>query len=214
MATSLRIMEATVIAGGVLLCVCGMDRAASVEVQSPAVQTPKINPPKVNSPKINTTNTVKTNTLTKDAGKGQIGSAVQGKTANGSTSSANGNPSSGSAASSGQKPPTGGDGVTIDGKTYPQGVHYNAGGAGDKPTVTIDGKTMPVNEATPALIKEAETPPPKMWLGNQLVQITKQNIQKENELQSEEVEQKSPQHDEGTSGNEATIKLDQKGGDH
>jgi hypothetical protein len=52
---------------------------------------------------------------------------------------------------------------------YPQGVTINSGGS--KQTVTIDGKTLPLNKATQKLMSEAATPPPKMWLNGQLVPI-------------------------------------------
>jgi hypothetical protein len=58
---------------------------------------------------------------------------------------------------------------------YPQGVSYNYSGSGSRGTVTIDGVTMPISPEAEQLAREAETPPPKMWLNGQLVPITPAN---------------------------------------
>jgi len=61
--------------------------------------------------------------------------------------------------------------------SYPQGIQDHTDG-----TVTIDGKTMPLNKAAEKYMRQASTPPPKMWVGNQLVPITPANEKKAQEL--------------------------------
>ncbi len=61
--------------------------------------------------------------------------------------------------------------------SYPQGIQDHTDG-----TVTIDGKTMPLNKTAEKYMRQASTPPPKMWVGNQLVPITPANEKKAQEL--------------------------------
>ncbi len=61
--------------------------------------------------------------------------------------------------------------------SYPEGIQWHTNG-----TVTIDGKTMPINKAAEKYMRQATTPPPKMWVGNQLVPITPANVKRAQEL--------------------------------
>jgi hypothetical protein len=163
MTKSIRTMAVASILGGVFGTSL-IDFAWSVEIHTSAVQTPKIGTPKIDTAKINTQNgTNKINTQTNTQG------GTQGQ--NGGSSTANGL----GRVTSFNKPKT---------PSYPQGVQIH--NDGDRSTVTIDGKTLPLDKETEALMKEAESPPPKMWLGNQLVPIKQGNIEKAKALQSEE----------------------------
>ena len=79
--------------------------------------------------------------------------------------------------------------------SFPQGVQVH-----DNGTVTIDGKTMPLTKTTEKLMREATTPPPKMWVGNQLVPINGENIQKAKELRIEEIGEKEKLQEEEIQG--------------
>jgi hypothetical protein len=123
--------------------------ASTVQIH-PTTVTPKVTTvaPKVTAPKVNVTKTGPTTTTTTN-------------TVNASTSST----------SKMTKSETSLDKSATSKPYYPQGVRYNTTPDG-KTTVTIDGRTMPLNKNSEALAKEAESPPPKKWQGNQLVPIT------------------------------------------
>jgi hypothetical protein len=90
--------------------------------------------------------------------------------------------------------------------SYPQGVEINSSDGGARATITIDGKTMPLNKESLQLAKEAETLPPKMWLNGKLVPMTKENEEK---AQQELTEAASGR------ANTGTVKFGVKGGrDH
>jgi hypothetical protein len=156
--------------GGALggVCFVGVAWSASlVQIHAPIIHLPTVHTPKASTLE---TGSLKINTLkTSTPSTNQTQSTNNPGTGTGSSAATNIDKGHGN-----------------DSDKYPQGVRINENSTGSKgPTVTIDGKTMPYNSTTKELIKEAETPPPKMWLNGKLVPITPANEKKaEMELQS------------------------------
>jgi hypothetical protein len=171
-----RLRTAVVISGVLGGCAIEVAWSASlVQIHTPVIRTPTVHTIK--------TNTLKTNTPNNTSSTIEI----QSTSSPGSSGATNTESGSRNNSEKGTGPEASyekGTGSGNNSEKYPQGVHFNNNGASGRPTVTIDGKTMPLNSSTEKLIKEAETPPPKMWLNGQLVPITKANEQKaELELQ-------------------------------
>ena len=160
MTTFIRRLRLAIVFGGGLggLCFVGAARSASlVQIHAPIIHTPTVHTPKAN---ILVTNGIKAEIL---------------KTSTSSTTQtqSTGNPGTGYS-------PATNKGHGNDSDNHPQGVRFNGDADSSKgATVTIDGKTMPANApGVKELMKEAETPPPKMWLNGKLVPITPANEQK------------------------------------
>jgi hypothetical protein len=173
-----RLRTAVLISGVLGGCVIDVAWSASlVQIHVPVIHTPTVHTLKMNTLKTNTPNNTPSTTQPQSTSN-------PGTSSSGATNTETG---TGNSSQKGTGPEANyekGTGPGNNSEKYPQGVHFNDNGASGRPTVTIDGKTMPLNSATAKLIKEAETPPPKMWLNGQLVPITKANEQKaELELQ-------------------------------
>jgi hypothetical protein len=182
MTMSVRTLRISIIVGGILGGCCHIDVALSemVQIHTPTVQ---IHTPTIHAPK---TPQIHTTTTTK------INSKVISKT---STTTSADTAGSSNTSSQSQMPP--------------QGVRFNQSSNG-KITVTIDGKTLPMNKATAQLIKEAETPPPKMWLNGKLVPVTQANMKAAKDEEVKEIDSKI----DGKSGS-TTVKVPKLGGkDH
>jgi hypothetical protein len=173
MTMSIKTLRILIIAGGMLGGVCHVDVALSetVQIHTPTVQihTPTIHAPK--TPQIHTTTTTKINSKVIS----KTNAANSADTAN-TTDAHTGSSSDSNAGGQSQMPP--------------QGVRFNQPSKNGKITVTIDGKTLPMNKATAQLIKEAETPPPKMWLNGKLVPVTQANMQAAKEEEVKEIDSK------------------------
>jgi hypothetical protein len=166
-----------------------------VQIHTPTVQihTPTLHAPK--TPQILTTTTTK------------VDSKVISKT--NTTNSAYSSSNAGGSNASSNPYATGRSNTGGQSQMPPQGVRYNQSSDG-KITVTIDGRTLPMNKATAQLIQEAETPPPKMWLNGNLVPVTQANEKEAKDEKVQEIDSKIDGKDGST-----TVKMPKLGGkDH
>jgi hypothetical protein len=164
--------------------------ASPIQIHAPTIRTPTIRTPTIHTPTVVHTTKVNTPSTTGS----HFSNTIRTRTSNTEPNSTSNNSSSPPSYSPNGRAECADCNSNAPSWPTPQGISYPPSSAAGGPTVTIDGRTMPLNGAADAYIKQLEgAHQPLMWVGNQLVPVNAANIEKAEALESQVIEK----HDGG-----------------